>query len=584
MPTPIARGNELRAALKASRDSFVFAGLFSLVINMLLLVPALYMLQVYDRVLTSSSASTLLMLTLLVVGLYALMGILEMVRSRILIRISARLDMGLNPRLFTAMFDAGLRQGQRTGAQPIHDLTTLRQFLTGPGLFAFFDVPWVPIYMAVLFLLDPLIGWVAVGGALILITLAVANELSTRKPLGEANRMAVNNNNFVEGNMRNGEALEAMGMLANVHRRWLSRHIEMLRLQTLASERAGILSNASKSLRITLQSLILGVGAFLAIQNIITPGMMIAGSILMGRALAPVDMLINTWKGFLGARTAYDRLRDLLEAVPAREKGMSLPAPKGALKLEAVVAAPPGVRVPVLRRIDLEIAAGETIGIIGPSAAGKSTLARVILGVWPVMSGCVRLDGADINTWNREEVGPYIGYLPQDVELIDGSVNENIARFGQLDPEQVVTAAQRAGVHEMILQLPNGYDTQIGSGGQVLSAGQRQRVGLARALYGSPVLVVLDEPNSNLDEQGDAALLNAITQLREDGATVLLITHRPNILHCVDKILVLRDGVAQAFAPRDEVLAQFARPAAISRQGGGNQPTLARGAADSTSG
>lgn len=562
---PASPADELRAALQASRASFLFAGLFSLFINLLLLVPALYMLQVYDRVLASGSATTLLMLTLLVVGLYAVMGVLEMVRSRILVRVSARLDVNMNRRLFTAMFDSGVRRGRLTGAQPIHDLTTLRQFLTGPGLFAFFDVPWVPVYTAVLFLLHPLIGWVAVGGALILVGLAIANEISTRAPLGQANRLAVANSGFIEGNMRNGEALEAMGMLGNVHRRWLNRHLEMLKLQSVASDRAGILTNASKALRITLQSLILGVGAYLAIQDIITPGMMIAGSILMGRALAPVDMLINTWKGFLSARTAYARLRDLLTNIPPRLARMSLPTPHGDLRLEDVVAAPPGARLPVLRRISLAIPAGETVGIIGPSAAGKSTLARVILGVWPVAAGNVRLDGADIGTWNREELGPYVGYLPQDVELVDGSVKENIARFGKVDAEQVVAAAQRAGVHEMILTLPDGYDTEIGAGGMVLSAGQRQRIGLARAMYGTPVLVVLDEPNSNLDDQGEAALVRAVAQLKADGATVLLITHRPSVLNGVDKILVLRDGAVQTFASRDEVLAQFARPTAIAR-------------------
>ncbi|MFP4063508.1 MAG: type I secretion system permease/ATPase [Halochromatium sp.] len=566
MRTPIKQQDELKAALKTCRGSFIYAGLFSMFINLLMLTPALYMLQVYDRVLASSSMETLLMLTLLVVGLYAIMGALEMVRTRILVRVSSRLDMHLNERLFSAMFEAGVRQGRRTGSQPINDLTTLRQFLTGRGLFAFFDVPWVPVYMAVLFLLHPLIGWVAVAGAAILIGLAVANELSTQPPLGEANRMAVANANFIEGNLRNGEAIEAMGMLGNVHRRWLSRHNEVLRLQSQASDRAGTLTNTSKALRIMLQSLILGVGAYLAIQNIITPGMMIAGSILMGRALAPLDMLIGSWRGFLSARSAYERLRGLLTEVPERSFGMSLPAPRGRLTLEEVIAAPPQVRVPVLRRISLEIAPGESVGIIGPSAAGKSTLARVVLGVWPTMSGYVRLDGADISTWNREALGPYIGYLPQDVELVEGSVNENIARFGQVDPSAVVNAAQRAGVHEMILQLPEGYDTQIGAGGMVLSAGQRQRIGLARALYGQPVLVVLDEPNSNLDDQGEAALVSAIMALKEAGSTLLLITHRPNVLHAVEKVMVISEGTIKAFGARDEVLAQFARPKSVPRQ------------------
>jgi ATP-binding cassette, subfamily C, bacterial EexD len=572
--------DELGAALKASRGSFLFAGLFSMFINLMLLAPALYMLQVYDRVLTSGSQSTLLMLTLLVLGLYALMGALDILRSRVLVRISGRLDLSLNARLFMASFDAGLRSGQSPGSQPLQDLSTLRGFLTGSGLFGFFDAPWIPVYMAVLFFLHPLIGWVALGGAAVLIVLAIANEVTTRGPLGQANKLAIASNRSIENNLRNAEALEAMGMAQNLHRRWLVRHLETLRLQGLASDRAGLLTNASKSLRIMLQSLVLGVGAYLAVQHIVTPGVMIAGSILMGRALAPVDMLINTWKGFLSARAAYGRLRNLLEQVPARQQRMRLPAPQGRLTLENVLAIPPGGKAPALRNLSLELSPGEVVGVVGPSAAGKSTLARVMLGVWPVANGAVRLDGVDINVWNRDELGPSVGYLPQDVELFDGSVKANIARFGDVDAAQVVAAAERAGADDMIHQLPDAYDTEVGASGAVLSGGQRQRLGLARAMYGKPVLVVLDEPNSNLDDHGEAALTRAIATLRADGATVVLITHRPAILATVDKILVLRDGMAQAFGPRDEILPQLIRPrpqpapavrAVEARGGGGAQ-------------
>ncbi len=556
--------DELRSALQASRNSFLYTGFFSAFINVLLLVPSLYMLQVYDRVLASGSAMTLLVLTLLVVGLYALMGALELIRSRILVRVSARLDMHLNSRLFAAMFDANLRGGGHTGIQPIQDLTALRQFLTGNGLFGFFDAPWIPLYMAVLFLMHPLIGWLAVGGAVILIILAITNELITSKPLAMANAQAVASNNYLQGNLRNAEALESMGMLQNVHQRWLARHIEMLKLQALASDRAGFLINTSKTVRITLQSLILGVGAYLAIQQIVTPGIMIAGSILMGRALAPIDMLIGAWKGFLTARTSYSRLQTLLQSVPARPVNMRLPTPIGQISFQEVVAAPPGATAAVLKRISFDVAPGEVIGVIGPSAAGKSTLARVMLGVWPTAAGTVRLDGAEISRWNREDLGPHIGYLPQDIELFEGSVSENIARFGTVDPERVVQAAQRAGVHEMILGLSKGYDTPVGVGGAVLSGGQRQRLGLARAMYGEPVLVVLDEPNSNLDEQGEAALVRAIAQLKAAGSTVFIITHRPNVLSGVDKILVLREGMLHLFAPRDQVLSQFAKPTSVS--------------------
>lgn len=553
--------------LQASRNSFLYTGFFSAFINLLLLTPSLYMLQVYDRVLMSRSEITLLVLTLLVLGLYAIMGALELVRSRILVRVSARLDMAMNGRLFTAMFDANLRGGGRTGTLPIQDLTTLRQFLTGNGLFGFFDAPWIPFYLAVLFLMHPLMGWTAVGGALILIALAIANELTTSKPLAMANSQAAASNNYLQGNLRNAEALDSMGMLENVHQRWLTRHVEMLKLQSLASDRAGLLINASKTTRITLQSLILGVGAYLVIQQVLTPGVMIAGSILMGRALAPIDLLIGSWKGFLSARTAYGRLQSLLQSVPARAVNMRLPDPIGQISFQEVVAAPPGSTLPVLKRISFEVAPGEVVGIIGPSAAGKSTLARVMLGVWPTASGAVRLDGAEIGRWNREELGPHIGYLPQDIELFDGTVSENIARFGTVNAEQVVAAAQRAGVHEMILGLPKGYDTPVGVGGAVLSGGQRQRIGLARAMYGHPVLVVLDEPNSNLDEQGEAALVRAIAQLKSEGSTVFLITHRPNVLGGVDKVLVLREGMVHLFAPREQVLPQFARPTAVPSTG-----------------
>jgi ATP-binding cassette, subfamily C, bacterial EexD len=428
--------DELRAALKASRNSFLFAGFFSLFINLLMLTPAIYMLQVYDRVLASSSESTLIMLTILVVGLFAVMGLLELLRSRILVRVSARLDMQLNPRLFGAMFDAKLRDGRGAGAQPIEDLTNLRQFLTGNGLFAFFDVPWMPVYIAVLFLMHPWLGWFAIVGAVILFALALANELVTRQPLGKANGLAIGARSYLGGNLRNAEALEAMGMLPRVHQRWFERHREVLRLQALASDRAALLSNASKVLRITLQSLILGLGAYLVIQQQFTAGVMIAGSIIMGRALAPIDQLIGGWKGFLASRSAYKRLHDLLLAIPERPRYMSLPAPDGRVTLEGVLAAPPGSNLPVLRGVQFEIAPGEIIGVIGPSAAGKSSLARVLLGVWPVAAGKVRLSGADISHWNRDELGPYIGYLPQDIELFDGTVSENIARFGEIEPER----------------------------------------------------------------------------------------------------------------------------------------------------
>lgn len=574
------RKDELREALKACRGSFLHVGLFSLFINMLMLLPAIYMLQVYDRVLASSSVSTLVALTVLVVALFIVMGLLEIARSWVLVRVSARLDMSLNERLFNAVFDAGLRSGhgQSIGSQALGDFTSLRQFLTGNGLFAFFDIPWIPIYLAVIFVLHPLLGWIGVFGLIVSSTLAAINEFATRKPLAAANLLSIQNNSLVAGNLRNAEVLEAMGMLGNVQGRWLKRHLELLKLQAIASDRAGALSNTSKVFRITLQSLILGAGAWLAIQHIITPGAMIAGSILLGRALAPVDLLIGTWKQFLSARSAYGRLRELLQNTPPRQRFMSLPSPKGHLGVEQLVIIPPGGTVPVLRGLSFDITAGETVGIIGPSAAGKTSLARAVLGIWPAYSGKVRLDGAAIGNWNREELGPYLGYLPQDIELMEGTVSENIARFGEIDADAVVAAAQKAGVHEMILRLSQGYDTPIGQSGAVLSGGQRQRIGLARALYGSPCLLVLDEPNSNLDEPGEASLLSALGHLKRSGVTVLVITHRANLLQAVDRIMVLKEGLIHLFGPRDQVLAELTRPPAAGRVEGPPhlRPTQAR--------
>ncbi|MFC7335441.1 type I secretion system permease/ATPase [Rhodocista pekingensis] len=552
---------ELTLALKACGGGFAMAGVFSFFINMLMLVSPLYMLQVYDRVLGSRSEATLLMLTIVIVGLLAVMGALELLRSRVLVRISNRIDTRLAERLFEIVYERALRLPQASRSQPLADLLTLRQFLTGQGLFAFFDAPWAPLYMAVVFLLHPLLGIIAVCGAVILVALAIATEMLTRKPLAQANQEQMLGSQFAETNLRNAEVLEAMGMLPGIRRRWYDRHRKMLTLQAIASDRAGAISSMTKFVRITLQSLILGAGAWLAIRHEITPGVMIAASIIVGRALAPVEQAIGTWKLLLQARSAYERLTEMFQKLPPRPQPMPLPAPTGALAVEGLVAIPPGSTVPALRGISFQVEAGETIGIIGPSAAGKSTLVRMLVGVWPAYAGKIRLDGADIGQWDRTQLGPHIGYLPQDVELFSGTIAENISRFGSVDPDKVVAAARMAGVHDLIVRLPQGYDTQIGEGGSVLSGGQRQRVALARALYGDPVLVILDEPNSNLDDEGESALVRAMAQLRERGATVLIVAHRPSVLTSVDKIIVLRDGAIQMFGPRADVMARFARPA-----------------------
>lgn len=545
---------ELNDVLFSFRRVFYTAGLFSMFINVIGLVPSIYMLQVYDRVLQSRNVTTLLMLTGIMVLFYIMLGMLEVARSKLLIRLGAQLDMKLNDRVFVASFEKNLKRSGGNAGQALSDLTNVRQFLTGNGLFAFFDAPWAPIYLVVIFLFSPWLGVFAVVAALVLFGLAWATELATRKPLAEAQQMAAAANYFATTNLRNAEVIEAMGMLGNLKRRWLERQLKFLALQNEASDKAAVISATTKSVRIGVQSLVLGGGALLVIEGSLTPGGMIAASILLGKALGPVELAIGIWKQLLAARTSYHRLESLLQDHPVRPQTLALPTPSGALNVEAISAAPPGTQQLILKQVGFQSEPGEVIGVIGPSASGKSTLARLLVGVWPAIAGKVRLDGADIYTWDKERLGPSIGYLPQDIELFDGTIAENIARFGEVDPEKVVAAAQMAGVHEMILRFPKGYEAQIGEGGSALSGGQRQRIALARALYGEPKLVVLDEPNSNLDDVGEIALVKAIEHLKETGATILIITHRTNIIGVVDKLLLLVDGVVQLFGPRDQVL------------------------------
>ncbi|MDL4861933.1 type I secretion system permease/ATPase [Halomonas elongata] len=547
----------LQRALKACRPFFLSAALFSLFINLLMLVPPLYMLQVYDRVITSRSLDTLFMLTLIVVFLFIVMGGLEIVRSRLLVRLGNRLDSMVNHRLFEAMFQNGIRQPGRASAQPLNDLATLRQFLSGNGLFAFFDAPWTPIYIGVLFLFDVWFGVFALAAGILLFVLALTNEWATRGLLAGAGEEQIQAQSLANANLRNAEVLHAMGMMPGIRKRWAERHQGFLLQQSRASDRAGTLANLSKVLRLLAQSLILGLGALLVLEGDLTPGMMIAASILMGRALAPIDQVIGAWKQFVGARGAYGRLQTLLRSVPQEEERMSLPAPKGEVSFEQVVAVPPGGKIATLRGLDFRVAKGQHVGVIGPSGSGKSTLARVLLGIWPAQSGTVRLDGADIAQWAREELGPYVGYLPQDIELFDGTISENIARFGEIDAERVVEAARRAGVHEMILRQPDGYDTRLSSTEGVLSGGQRQRLGLARALYGDPVLVVLDEPNANLDDAGERALGEALNRLKAQGTTLFVISHRERVLKSVDTLLVLQEGQPRFYGPKADVIAQL---------------------------
>jgi len=547
--------NEIAVALRGFKSTFITVGAFSAVTNLLALVPSLYMLQVYDRVLASRNEYTLLMLTLMMLGAYVLMSALEMMRSFVLVRVGAKFDMLLNKRVYTAAFEQNLKKAGGNAGQALGDLTNLRQFLTGNALFAFFDAPWFPFYLAVIFYFEPALGVFALCGTIVLIILAVVNERVTKGPLGEANTMAIAAGTLATNNLRNAEVIESMGMLPNLMSRWFKLHSRFLNLQADASQKAGVIGAITKFFQISLTSLVLGFGALLAIEGRITPGMMIAASILIGRALAPVQQVIAVWKSWSSTRSAYDRLSKMLEENPQRGAGMELPKPQGAITVENVTAAPPGSAQAVLRGLSFGIVPGDALGVIGPSGSGKSTLARLLVGVWPTAGGKVRLDGADIYTWNKGELGPNVGYLPQDIELFGGTVSDNIARFGEVDAEKVVEAAKRAGVHDMILHLPKGYDTPLGDGGAGLSGGQKQRLGLARAMYGDPALLVLDEPNSNLDDIGEQALVQAVIDMRRRGRTVVLITHRTSIISATNKLLLLRDGVAQAFGPTDQVMA-----------------------------
>ena len=564
IPTPstnsTAGPSDLRHALKACRHSFLTTAFFSLFVNVLMLVPSIYMMAIYDRVMMSGSESTLTMLTLITVFLFLVLGGLEWIRTRMLVATSARLDEQLGDRVFNAIFTQSLTSSGATATtQPLNDLVQIRQFLSGPGLLAFFDVPWIPIYVGLMFLFHQYFGVMAVLSMLLLAGLAIWNEVATRTDLAEANRESIEATQFAQRNLRNAEVVEAMGMLPRLRARWQVRQMKGLALQSRASNKAGLINALSRTFRLTVQSLVLGLGAYLAIHKEITPGLVISGSILLGRALAPLDQMIGGWRGFLGAREAYRRLDALLRTIPEREPRMALPALQGRITLEGLVIAVPGRTEPILNGITLTIEPGTTVALIGPSAAGKSTLARAMLGLYPPAHGRACLDGADILNWDRIQLGESIGYLPQDVELLDGTVAENIARFGAIDAKRVVEAAQWAGIHEMVLTLPQAYDTPLIGGGVALSAGQQQRIGIARAIYGRPRVVVLDEPNANLDTAGDTALMATIQQLQRDGCTVVVVTHRTNVLQVVHKIAMIIGGKIARYGPRDEVLSAMSK-------------------------
>ena len=554
--------SEIRSAVIACSPAFLATAVFSFFLNLLMLVVPLYMLQVFDRVLSSRSESTLLMLTILAGFMLLVLGILEAVRARVLVRTGVKFEGLLRNRVFAAVFERSVGAPGGTRTQALQDLDVLRQFLTGSGLFALLDAPWAPIFIAVIFLLHPWLGMAALAGALVLFALALLNEALTRGPLEAASERSIKASTFAETSLDNAEVLKALGMLGGIRSRWSQYRLAAVSQQARASDRAGLVLASTKSVRLYIQVLLLGIGAYLTMEQRITPGAMIAAAILLGRGLAPVELAVGNWRGFVAARAALGRLKELLATVPADKPGMRLPRPEGRVSFEQVIATAPGSDAgsPILKGVSFQLLPGGALGVIGPTAAGKSTLARLLVGVWRATRGTVRLDGADVFAWSRADLGNHIGYQPQEVKLFDGTVAENIARFGKVDAEAVVAAARKAAAHELVLRLPRGYDTLVGAYGHTLSGGQRQRIGLARALYGDPSLIVLDEPNTNLDQPGERALLATIAALKEAGRTLVIVAHRPNILASVDHILCLNEGVVDMLGTRDEVIARFTLP------------------------
>jgi len=554
----------VRAAVESCRNIFLSLGLISGVINILMLTGSFFMLQVYDRVLPSQSVPTLVGLALLATALYSFQGALEVIRSRVNVRVGAHLDQTLSSRVYNALVRLPLKtRGDGDGLQPLRDLDYVRGFLSSGGPAAFFDLPWLPIYLGICFLFHFWIGVTALAGSLVLVVLALLTEFRMRTPTKEAARFATTRTAFAAAGRRNAEVLRAMGMSGNVGNRWIAANREYLNANERASDIASGLGGISKVFRTILQSAVLAVGAYLVIHQESTSGIIIASSILTARALAPVELAIANWKGFVAARQGAHRLYQLLELLPAEQEPMRLPKPKAALSVANIAVLPPGSDRLVVNDISFELKSGQGLAIIGPSGSGKSSLARALVGVWQPARGSIRLDRATLDQWAPEVLGQHIGYLPQDVELFDGSVASNIGRFDvKAKPEAILEAAQAAGVHELILSLPSGYATPIGELGTAISGGQRQRIALARALYGNPFLVVLDEPSSNLDSDGESALTQAIMNVRARGGIVIVVAHRPSALAGIDQVLVMRDGQLQICGPKDEILNKLMRPQA----------------------
>lgn len=555
---------ELKSALWMFRQEFIICAAFSALANLLMLTPTMYMLQLFDRVMASQNTLTLAGITLVTLFFFSVMAFAEWSRSRLLVRLGIKMDQDLSPRIFGASFAAALQQGGQQASRALTDFTSIRQFVTGNGLFAFLDAPWTPIYIAVLFLLHPLLGVMGIIFSLMLLTITWISNRLTQKSVENSLEAAQSTQGFVMSKLRSSEVIEAMGMLGNLEQRWQDKHAHYLTQNSKSDDLGTRIRAFTKFIRYTQQSLALGAGAYLVIRGELTPGAMIAANVLMTRATQPIDLMIGAWKPFLEARKAYRRLETLLIEHPATSGKTTYPPPLGQITLRQLSAHAPSRQHPILDDISIELPAGKVIGIIGPSGSGKSTLGRAIIGIWPDTKGDVLLDGNALGSWQRDALGPHIGFLPQDVELFEGSIAENIARFGEVDADKVICAAKRAGVHDMILRFPNGYDTAIGESGGQLSGGQRQRIALARALHGMPRLVVLDEPNSNLDDAGEAALLAAINDLRTDGSTVFIITHRAGPLTAADQLLVIENGHIAHRGPRTDVMAALNAKSALA--------------------
>jgi len=578
---PTAGTTELSQLIWRFLPLYKRAALFSFVTSLLVLAPTIFMLEVYDRVVNSRSSTTLVMLIIWVLGTYLIMEWLDVVRGKLMYQASEQFDVSLRKRLFNASFDANLKNPNSGTLQVFNDLRTLRDFIASPAVTAIMDAPASLLYLLIVFFISPWLGVVALIGAVVQVALGVQTERKTLPALTEANKAAISAQNYASGVLRNAQVVNAMGMTGHIHQRWMKRQRLFLAKQAEASDTAGINSASAKLIQMLQSSLILGLSCWLTVKGMLLGGggMMIVASTLGGRVLAPLAQLILQWRLVVNARDSYRRMENFLNALPERQYGMSLPAPEGYLNVEQVTAGAPGSPYPIIRGVNFSVAPGETVAMIGPSAAGKTTLARLLMGIWPSMSGKVRLDGNDMYAWNKAELGPYLGYLPQDVELFDGSIAENIARFGDVDMDQVREAARQVGLDSMIEALPDSYDTLLGEDGARLSGGQRQRVALARAIYGWPKFVLLDEPNSSLDEAGEKSLLETLLELKRRGSTTIIITHRTSVLPAADKILILRDGQLAGFGPRDEVLAALNKARQQQLAASGVPPQVAGGMA-----